>query len=65
MLAALLLSFPALDALQVLLGAVMLRRSKTQTYLDGTPILELPTRSIVRAPVAVCVYGAHAAERTQ
>ena len=39
----------ALDALQVLLGAVMLRRSKTQTYLDGTPILELPTRSIVRA----------------
>ena len=43
----------ALDALQVLLGAVMLRRSKTQTYLDGTPILELPTRSIVRAPVAL------------
>ena len=43
----------ALDALQVLLGAVMLRHSKTQTYLDGTPILELPTRSIVRAPVAL------------
>ena len=32
----------ALDALQVLLHGVMMRHSKTQTWMDGTTILALP-----------------------
>ncbi len=37
----------ALDTLNVLLRAVVLRRSKSQTHLDGTtPLLELPGRQL-------------------
>ena len=36
----------ALDALQVLLNGVMMRHSKTQTWLDGTTILSLPPRRL-------------------
>ena len=41
----------ALDALQVLLRALMLRRSKSQTTLDGVPILSLPPRTLRREPI--------------
>ena len=43
----------ALDALQVLLNGVMMRHSKTQTWLDGTTILSLPPRRLVMQPVAL------------
>lgn len=41
----------ALDALQVLLHGVMMRHSKTQTWMDGTTILALPPRELVLTPV--------------
>ena len=41
----------ALDALQLLLHGVMMRHSKTQTWMDGTTILALPPRGLVLAPV--------------
>eukprot|EP00964_Phaeocystis_antarctica_P034836 scaffold19850_cov63-Phaeocystis_antarctica.AAC.1 len=41
----------ALDALQLLLHGVMMRHSKTQTWMDGSTILALPPRELVLAPV--------------
>ena len=41
----------ALDALQLLLNGVMMRHSKTQSWMDGTTILALPPRELVLAPV--------------
>jgi len=43
----------ALDLLQTLLRGVMMRHSKSQTYMDGSPLLSLPPRETHIVPIYV------------